>query len=161
MAIHKKSKNLFLIDLDQKLPGFRKFISSWLYTKDHKNIIIDPGPTSTIPVLEKALADLNIHKVDYILLTHIHIDHAGGTGLLLSKFPDSKVLCHPMGIPHMINPEKLWQGSLALYVARMLPSLFHQSPVPLAFPERPLREWDLLSILPIYMPIRQLMFSFS
>jgi len=114
MATHKKSEHLFLIDLDQKLYGFRQFISCWVYSKDNKNILIDPGPTSTIPVLEAALIELNIHSVDYILLTHIHIDHAGGTGLLLSKFPDSKVICHPKGIPHMINPEKLWQGSLTV-----------------------------------------------
>jgi glyoxylase-like metal-dependent hydrolase (beta-lactamase superfamily II) len=112
MAVHKKTELLYLVDLDQELPGFRKFISCWIYKKSEYTLIIDPGPTSTIPVLEKALKELEIKKIDYILLTHIHIDHAGGTGLLLSKYPEAKVLCHTKGIAHMINPEKLWLGSL-------------------------------------------------
>ena len=114
MATHKKSEHLFLVDLDQKLDGFRSFISCWIYRKSERVILIDPGPTSTIPLLEEALTELDIFNIDYILLTHIHIDHAGGTGMLLSKFPDAKVLCHPKGIPHMIDPAKLWQGSLAV-----------------------------------------------
>jgi glyoxylase-like metal-dependent hydrolase (beta-lactamase superfamily II) len=114
MATQKKSDHLFLIDLDQKLDGFRLFISCWIYRKNEKVILIDPGPTSTIPLLEEALTELDIFNIDYILLTHIHIDHAGGTGMLLSKFPGAKVLCHPKGIPHMIDPEKLWQGSLSV-----------------------------------------------
>jgi len=114
MAVHQKDNHLFLVDLDQELEGFRQFISCWIYRNKDKTILVDPGPTSTIPVLIKALDKLNIIKVDYILLTHIHIDHAGGSGALLSQFPEAKVLCHPRGIPHMINPDKLWLGSLSV-----------------------------------------------
>lgn len=110
----QQNENLFLIDLDQKLEGFRKFISCWLYKKAHKVILVDPGPASTIPILNTALNNLHINYIDYILLTHIHIDHAGGTGLLLKKFPQAKVICHPTGIRHMTHPEKLWQGSLRI-----------------------------------------------
>lgn len=112
MSIYQKTDNLFLIDLDQQLEGFHKFISCWIYTKNDIIIIIDPGPASTIPVLVKALQKLHIHTIDYILLTHIHIDHAGGAGALLPKYPAARVICHPKAIPHMVNPEKLWQGSL-------------------------------------------------
>lgn len=112
MAIHQLEKNLYLVDLDQTLQGFRQFISSWIYISYNKTIVIDPGPASTIAVLKQALKKLNISEIEYILLTHIHIDHAGGTGLLLDDFPKAKVVCHPIGIPHMIDPERLWQGSL-------------------------------------------------
>jgi glyoxylase-like metal-dependent hydrolase (beta-lactamase superfamily II) len=112
MSVHQKTKNLFLIDLDQKIDGFRQFISAWVYRSHNRTILVDPGPTVTIPLLKKALGELEIDRLDYILLTHIHIDHAGGTGLLISYYPEAKVVCHPKGIPHMINPEKLWQGSL-------------------------------------------------
>ena len=104
--------NLFLINLDQKIEGFRNFISSWLYRNEGITFLVDPGPTCSIGVLKRALEDIGVTKLDYILLTHIHIDHAGGTGKLLYSFPHAKVLCHPKGIKHLVNPAELWKGSL-------------------------------------------------
>jgi glyoxylase-like metal-dependent hydrolase (beta-lactamase superfamily II) len=52
-----------------------------------------------------------VTRLDYILLTHIHIDHAGGAGALLEEFPTAQVICHPEGVRHLVAPEKLWQGS--------------------------------------------------
>lgn len=104
--------NLSCIDLDQpSLEGFRKFISSWLYQEDGLCFLVDPGPLSTIPHLLCELRKKNVEKLDYILLTHIHIDHAGGTGALLKEFPSARVICHPQGGKHLAAPEKLWQGS--------------------------------------------------
>ncbi len=104
--------NFSCIDLDQpSLEGFRKFISSWLYQDAELCFLVDPGPLSTIPHLLGELRKRQVAKLDYILLTHIHIDHAGGTGALLQEFPDAQVICHPQGIKHMLAPEKLWQGS--------------------------------------------------
>jgi len=106
-------QNLFCVDLDQpSLPGFRRFISSWCWQSAGYRLLIDPGPLSTIPLLVQKLQQAGIEHLDYILLTHIHIDHAGGTGELLKYFPDTQVICHPDGIRHMIAPAKLWQGSL-------------------------------------------------
>ncbi|MCK4536940.1 MAG: MBL fold metallo-hydrolase, partial [Desulfuromonadales bacterium] len=105
--------NLTCIDLDQpSLEGFRKFISCWLYRDEAISFIVDPGPLSTIPHLVDALQKHGVKHLDYILLTHIHIDHAGGAGALFEHFPEARVICHPDGIRHMIEPEKLWQGSL-------------------------------------------------
>lgn len=103
---------LFCIDLDQpSLEGFRKFISSWCYQGEQETFVVDPGPLSTIPRLIAELRRLGVERVDYILLTHIHIDHAGGTGALLQAFPAARVICHPEGVRHMVEPAKLWQGS--------------------------------------------------
>jgi glyoxylase-like metal-dependent hydrolase (beta-lactamase superfamily II) len=100
------------IDLDQPtLEGFRKFISAWLYRGDGFTLLVDPGPLSTIPYLLRELRRRGVQRIDYVLLTHIHIDHAGGTGALLREFPEAQVICHPEGIRHLIAPEKLWQGS--------------------------------------------------
>ncbi len=105
--------HLFCIDLDQpKLEGFTKFISAWLYQGEDCAFVVDPGPLSTIPHLLGALRKHRVEQLDYILLTHIHIDHAGGTGELLKEFPEARVVCHPEGIKHMVAPQKLWQGSL-------------------------------------------------
>lgn len=111
MAIHQPLENLYIVDLDQPLDGFRNFLSSWVYLIDGMTIAVDPGPRSTIPVLVDAIKKLGNNKIDYILMTHIHIDHAGGTGVLVEHFPDAKVICHPKGIRHMVDPSKLWEGS--------------------------------------------------
>jgi glyoxylase-like metal-dependent hydrolase (beta-lactamase superfamily II) len=104
--------NLTCIDLDQPtLEGFRKFISSWLYQGDGFTLLVDPGPLSTIPRLCGELRRRGVERLDYVLLTHIHIDHAGGTGALMREFPEAVAICHQDGIRHMVAPEKLWQGS--------------------------------------------------
>jgi glyoxylase-like metal-dependent hydrolase (beta-lactamase superfamily II) len=111
MAVHAFGENLDLIDLDLPREGFRTFISSWLYRPGNLTILVDPGPLSTIPALLEALKKEGVDTLDYILLTHIHVDHAGGAGLLLERYPDARVICHPQGIRHMIDPAKLWEGS--------------------------------------------------
>jgi glyoxylase-like metal-dependent hydrolase (beta-lactamase superfamily II) len=102
---------LWLIPLDQELPGFTSFIAAWLYKGD-KTVLIDVGPASTVPALLKILEDMGIKKLDAILLTHIHIDHAGGIGDFVSRFPDTPVVCHNSGIKHLADPSRLWEGSL-------------------------------------------------
>ncbi len=106
------SIDLTLIDLDQPaLEGFQEFIGAWIVRGPDSTLVVDPGPASTIPVLLDALAAMGIRQVDGVLLTHIHLDHAGGVGQLLERFPTARALCHPKGIPHLVDPEKLWQGS--------------------------------------------------
>ncbi len=104
---------LYCIDLD--LPGregFRRFISAWLYRDAQLTFVVDPGPLATLPLLLTALRRCQVERLDLILLTHIHIDHAGATGALLREFPQARVVCHAEGVRHLVAPEKLWQGSL-------------------------------------------------
>jgi len=91
-----------------------KFLNTWVYKDENLCFLVDPGPSNTIQLLKKNLEILEIgnNDLEYILLTHVHIDHAGGVGKLLSSFPHSKIICHPNGIKHLINPKKLWEGSL-------------------------------------------------
>lgn len=107
--------NLFLLDLDQDdFPGFRKFISTWIYHSNKLNFIVDPGPVNTINEVISALKELRIKRLDYILLTHIHLDHGGGSGYLLDFFPSAKVICHEKAVKHLVDPSKLNNGSLAV-----------------------------------------------
>ena len=111
--IENPFKDLFLVDLVQaSFPGFRNFISSWIYRGPETNFVVDPGPSNTIQILIDGLKSLGIKRLDYILLTHIHLDHGGGTGDLLQEYPMAKVICHEKGISHMINPERLYHSSL-------------------------------------------------
>lgn len=106
------SLDLTCIDLDQpELEGFRRFISSWLVRSGRHTLLVDPGPLSTIPQLLAELRRQQVERLDYLLLTHIHIDHAGGAGELLKHYPQAQVICHPEGMRHLAAPEKLWQGS--------------------------------------------------
>src|SRR5436190_3601025 len=80
-------------------------------------VLIDPGPTSTLPRLRSTLATAGISMSDVttILLTHIHLDHAGATGTLVKELPHLKVYVHEKGATHMANPEKLVASATRLY----------------------------------------------
>ncbi|MBI5016761.1 MAG: MBL fold metallo-hydrolase [Deltaproteobacteria bacterium] len=111
MAIHQPLEDLFFVDLDLPREGFRRFIAPWVLRRGEAALVVDPGPRATVPVLLAALRELGVERLGGILLTHIHIDHAGGAGLLLDRFPGVPVVCHPKGIPHLADPTRLWEGS--------------------------------------------------
>jgi len=72
---------------------------------------VDVGTSSTADALLNALAESGVERLDYIFLTHIHIDHAGAIGEIAAHFPGTPVVCHKDGIPHLADPEKLWKGT--------------------------------------------------
>lgn len=129
MSIRQIQENLHLIDIDQALEGFRKFISAWLYRIGGSTILVDPGPASTIPYLAEQLKRTGVGRVDQVLLTHIHLDHAGGTGQLLRHFPEARVNCHPRGIPHMVAPQRLWEESKKV-LGKVAEAYGEMAPVP-------------------------------
>lgn len=71
--------------------------------------IVDPGPSTSLDGLEAGMAELGItlSDVQHVLLTHVHLDHAGGTGHLVARAPHLKVHVHVDGAPHMAEPERL------------------------------------------------------
>jgi glyoxylase-like metal-dependent hydrolase (beta-lactamase superfamily II) len=106
------SPDLFLITLPPPLPGFEDFISVWVKT-GNPSFMVDAGVSATVPALCAALQRINLPSPDYILLTHIHLDHAGGIGHLAEHYPDSSIVCHASAIPHLVDPSRLWEGSLS------------------------------------------------
>ncbi|MBC2715782.1 MAG: MBL fold metallo-hydrolase [Desulfobacteraceae bacterium] len=122
---------LELIDLDIKELEYSRFISSWFYQGKEGCFLIDPGPACTINHLFAELEKRNVTHLDWILLTHIHMDHAGGIGHLVERFPDARVICHKNAVKHLKNPERLWEGSLKILgdVARVYERI---KPVPSA-----------------------------
>lgn len=83
--------------------------------------LVDPGPSSTLPTLQRRLAEAGIGLADItaILLTHIHLDHAGVTGSLLKAYPGIRVYVHDAGAPHIVDPSKLLASATRLYGADM------------------------------------------
>jgi glyoxylase-like metal-dependent hydrolase (beta-lactamase superfamily II) len=79
--------------------------------------LIDPGPSSALPVLRRELADAGIAIADLsaILLTHIHLDHAGAAGTLARENPRLRVYVHERGAPHLVDPSKLLASAARLY----------------------------------------------
>ncbi|MDK2795168.1 MAG: hypothetical protein PWQ58_367 [Archaeoglobaceae archaeon] len=112
MNIIEASDNLYLVDLPQEIEGFRKFISCWIIKNGSSAVLVDIGPKATIPKLIEALNYLGIRKVEFVLLTHIHLDHSGGIAELLEKFPTARVVAHKSAREHLVNPEKLWRASV-------------------------------------------------
>lgn len=110
--IHQFQDNLYLISLPVPIRGFEGFIGAWLYDADPL-ILVDVGPAVSANQLIRAVSQLGLGPPEVVLLTHIHIDHAGAIGMITDAYPQAKVVCHPKGVRHLIDPEKLWQGSLA------------------------------------------------
>jgi glyoxylase-like metal-dependent hydrolase (beta-lactamase superfamily II) len=83
--------------------------------------VVDPGPASVLPSLEAGLAanGLTFGDLRAILLTHIHLDHAGATGSLVRACPHLRVYVHQRGAPHMIAPDKLIRSATRIYGERM------------------------------------------
>ena len=79
--------------------------------------IVDPGPSSTLPTLRRALALAGISLADVtdLLLTHIHLDHAGAAGTLVAERPGLRVWVHARGAPHLVDPRKLVASAARLY----------------------------------------------
>jgi glyoxylase-like metal-dependent hydrolase (beta-lactamase superfamily II) len=83
--------------------------------------VVDPGPSTCLQTLELGLQAQGVRWADvrHILLTHIHLDHAGATGTILRDHPHIKVLVHERGAPHMVDPGKLIDSASRLYGERM------------------------------------------
>jgi len=96
--------------------------------------LIDPGPTSTLPRLRSTLAAAGISMGDVttVLLTHIHLDHAGVTGTLVKELPKLRVFVHEKGAPHMVSPDKLLASATRLYGSEMDRLWGEVRPVPAA-----------------------------
>ncbi|HLG57100.1 MAG TPA: MBL fold metallo-hydrolase [Vicinamibacterales bacterium] len=94
--------------------------------------VIDPGPTSCLDVLETGLQSQGVRwdEVRHILLTHIHLDHAGATGTILRAHPHITVAVHARGAPHMVDPAKLLDSATRLYGDQMDRLWGEVAPVP-------------------------------
>ena len=95
------------------------FDASYLVIENGRAAFVDVGTNHSIARLLDALAEkkIPVEAVDYVILTHVHLDHAGGAGLLMQKLPNARAVIHPRGARHMIDPSQLIAGATAVYGA--------------------------------------------
>jgi glyoxylase-like metal-dependent hydrolase (beta-lactamase superfamily II) len=118
--------------LDLDFQGVPSVIASAVLEAPGGVALVDPGPTSCLPALRRGLErlGLGIRDVRTLLLTHIHLDHAGASGTLLRENPGITVYVHERGAKHMIDPSKLLDSASRLYGDLMGRLWGHVDPVP-------------------------------
>ncbi len=107
-------------------------IASYVFDVGDGLAIVDTGPSTTLPALERGLnkwgADLS--DVRHLLLTHIHLDHAGAAGSILARVPQAKVYVHQRGAAHLANPARLLASATQIYGDQMQRLWGEMVPVP-------------------------------
>ncbi len=105
---------IFAIDTGFTRP---RFDAAYLIVEQGRAAFIDTGTNFSVPRLLEALDALGLPRtaVDYVIPTHVHLDHAGGVGLLMQSLPQATLICHPRGLRHLVDPTQLWASATAVY----------------------------------------------
>ena len=116
-----------------------RFDASHIIADSGEAAFVDTGTTHSVPMLLAALDSLDIPReaVRYVLLTHVHLDHAGGAGELMRHLPEAVCVVHPRGARHMVDPSKLIAGTRAVYGDAEFERLYGEIP---GIPESRVRE---------------------
>lgn len=110
-----------------------RFDAAYLVVENRRGAFIDCGTNFAVPRLLEALADTGLapEQVDWLILTHVHLDHAGGAGELMARLPNAKAVVHPRGARHLIDPTQLWAGASAVYGAEVMEKTYgYLRPIP-------------------------------
>jgi len=102
------------IDTGFQRPGFD---AAYLVVEQGRGAFIDCGTNHSVPHMLEALRakGLEVEAVDWLILTHVHLDHAGGAGALIKALPNARLVVHPRGARHMVDPTRLVAGATAVY----------------------------------------------
>lgn len=113
-TIYRHPHGIFAIDAEYLYSGHA---AAHLIEDSGSAAFVDVGTNHSVPYLLAALKELGLPReaVDYVLLTHVHLDHAGGAGALMRELPRARAVLHPRGVRHMIDPSRLIAGSKAVY----------------------------------------------
>src|SRR4051794_6173431 len=112
--ITRHPDGVFAVDAEYVHPGFA---AVHIIQNNGRAAFVDTGTNNSVPYLLAALEELGMapEAVDYVFLTHVHMDHAGGAGLLMQSLPNARLFVHPRGLPHMIDPSMVVAASQAVY----------------------------------------------
>jgi glyoxylase-like metal-dependent hydrolase (beta-lactamase superfamily II) len=110
-----------------------QFAAIHLLIEDGRAAFVDTGTNHSVPQMMTALKQngLTLADVDYVFLTHVHLDHAGGAGTLMTQLPNAKCVIHPRGVRHMVDPTKLVAASKQVYGEVVFQKLYGElTPIP-------------------------------
>ncbi len=122
-AVIDQGNGVFTIDTGYQRKGL---VASHLIQQGDRYAFVDVGTSSCLPVIHSVMADMGIlpGQVDYVMVTHVHLDHAGAAGSLMQVLPQAQLVVHPRGARHMIDPSKLIAGATAVYGEERLTTTF-------------------------------------
>lgn len=111
------------IDAEYVRPGFA---SVHVVERAGRAAVIDTGTNFSVPLVLAALEGLGLAPgaVEWLFLTHVHLDHAGGTGTLAERLPNARVVVHPRGAAHLVDPSKLERATIAVYGQHLYSKLY-------------------------------------
>jgi glyoxylase-like metal-dependent hydrolase (beta-lactamase superfamily II) len=104
--------------IDTKMHGQDAITASYLLVGDGATLV-ETGPKSTVANVLAGLEKAGVDSLRWIVVTHIHLDHAGAAGTLANRFPEAKIAVHSLGAPHLVDPSKLWKSASRIYGDRM------------------------------------------
>lgn len=104
--------------IDTKMHG-RTGITGAFVIRGEKTALVETGPKTTFERVMEGLRGYGVEHLDWIVVTHIHLDHAGAAGTLAKSFPSAMVAVHSIGAPHLVDPSKLWSSAGRIYGDRM------------------------------------------
>jgi hydroxyacylglutathione hydrolase len=113
-SIQSLGGGIYLIDAMYIRSGL---VAIYLVVQDGRAAFIETGTTRSMPFVMAALEELGLapEAVDYVIPTHVHLDHAGGAGAMVAGFPNARLVVHPRGARHMVDPARLWEGTVGVY----------------------------------------------
>jgi glyoxylase-like metal-dependent hydrolase (beta-lactamase superfamily II) len=100
--------------IDTEMHGHPGLTAAFLL-RGEKTALVECGPKSSVRKVIAGLENAGVERLDFIAVTHIHLDHAGAAGTLAHRYPEAKVVVHPEGAPHLIDPLKLWRSATRIY----------------------------------------------
>lgn len=117
---------LSIVTIDTQYLGRREFAAAYLLIEGDQAAFIDNNTNAAVPGLLAALDEhgLSPAQVAYLIITHVHLDHAGGTSALAAACPEATVIAHPRAAPHVIDPERLVKSASAVYGADEFQKLY-------------------------------------
>lgn len=103
-------------EIDTRMAGYTGITAGYLILSD-RPCLVEPGTAGSVPVVRQALSELGVGPADLatVVVTHIHLDHAGGVGDIAELYPDAEVVVHEKGARHLASPERLMRSARMVY----------------------------------------------